>query len=152
MSYPKALLSSRSNEWYTPHDLFETLHEEFEFNLDPCATDENAKCKRYFTQTEDGLVQDWETSRVFCNPPYGRCLPNWTRKCFEASQDGALVVALLPASTSTRWFHDWVLGKAELRFIKGRLKFGGRGCSAPFSSLLAIYRPTNCIAELSLAA
>lgn len=142
MAINNALYSSRSEEWPTPRQFFRTLDSEFHFTLDPCATRGNAKCKRYFTKAQNGLDQDWTTHRVFCNPPYGRDIWKWACKCFGASQGGALVVLLAHARTDTRWFHDWVYGKAdEIRFIRGRLKFGDGRQSAPFPSLVAVYRP-----------
>jgi site-specific DNA-methyltransferase (adenine-specific) len=141
MAISQALYSSRTDEWPTPQSFFDVLDAEFHFTLDACATRRNAKCARYYTAAQDGLRQDWGTHRVFCNPPYGREMRAWARKCFEASQAGALVVLLAHARTDTRWFHGWVYGKAELRFIKGRLRFGDGAQSAPFPSLVAIYRP-----------
>lgn len=151
MTYPAALLSSEKMDWATPQSLFETLDAEFEFTLDPCASFENAKCQKYYTAADNGLTKDWGSARAFYNSPYGTHLKAWAQKCYEASQDGALVVALLPASTGTRWFHDWVLGKAELRFVKGRLKFGGAAHSAPFSSITAVYRPISAQIEFPLS-
>lgn len=142
MTIHASLYSSRSEEWPTPRDFFATLDAEFRFTLDPCATPANAKCRRYFIKRQDGLAQDWGRARVFCNPPYGPAMRDWAKKCFEASQAGALVVLLAHARTDTRWFHDWVYGKAdEIRFVRGRLKFGDRAQSAPFPSLVAVYRP-----------
>lgn len=83
-----ALLSSKSNEWETPLDFFEELDREFHFTLDPCSTDENAKCQKHFTIKEDGLAQSWKGETVFCNPPYGRELPKWIKKCFDESHGG----------------------------------------------------------------
>ena len=142
MAIHESLYSSRSEEWPTPQTFFDELNREFKFTLDPCATSENAKCNAYFTQQDDGLKQNWRRHRVFCNPPYGKAMREWARKCFEASQRGALVVLLAHARTDTRWFHDWVYGKAhEIRFVRGRLRFGYGTQSAPFPSLVAIYRP-----------
>jgi phage N-6-adenine-methyltransferase len=141
----QVLYSSRSEEWPTPPDLFQLLDSEFHFTLDPCATPENAKCTKFFTREHDGLTQDWGTERVFCNPPYGKRMSDWARKCFESSINGAIVVLLAHARTDTRWFHDWVYGKAELRFVRGRLKFGGALQSAPFPSLVAVYMPPRVI-------
>jgi site-specific DNA-methyltransferase (adenine-specific) len=115
----------------------------YHFTLDPCATPDNAKCPVYFTKEDDGLKQDWGTHRVFCNPPYGRTLGAWVRKCFEASQDGALVVLLVVSRTDTKWFHEWVQGKADVKFIRGRLRFGEADTSAPFPSMLAVYSPNR---------
>lgn len=142
MTINPALYSSRSDEWRTPRSFLDTLDDEFDFTLDPCAASDNATCRRFFTKDQDGLALDWGRHRVFCNPPYGRTMSDWARKCFEASRGGALVVLLAHARTDTRWFHDWVYGRAgEIRFVKGRLKFGDGKQSAPFPSMVAIYRP-----------
>jgi site-specific DNA-methyltransferase (adenine-specific) len=135
------LFSSKTELWPTPQDFFDRLNNIYDFTLDPCATSENAKCPTYFTKDQDGLAQDWGTHRVFCNPPYGRVIGKWARKCYEASLGGALVVFLVPARTDTRWFHDYVIGKAHIWFQRGRLKFGDSENCAPFPSMLAIYHP-----------
>ena len=141
MTISHVLYSSKSEEWPTPTSFFDQLNREFGFTLDPCATRQNAKCHRYYTKQENGLDQDWGSHVVFCNPPYGKAMALWAHKCFEASTHGATVVLLAHARTDTRWFHDWVYGKAaEIRFVKGRLKFGAALHSAPFPSLVAIYR------------
>ena len=137
----KAYHSSKSVEWYTPHDFYDKLNLEFNFNLDPCATDNNHKCDLYYTKEQDGLKQDWTGKRVFMNPPYGRGIEKWMEKI--ATSDIELGVALIPVRCETRWFHNWVIDKAEIRFIKGRLKFGGSKSGAPFASMLAIYRKPN---------
>src|SRR3990167_1926524 len=116
----KGLYSSRTSEWETPQKLFDELNKEFHFTLDPCATKENAKCKKFYTKEDDGLSKDWLNERVFMNPPYGREIGKWVKKASE----GGLVVCLLPARTDTRWFHDYIYKKANIRFIKGRFKFG----------------------------
>jgi phage N-6-adenine-methyltransferase len=142
MTISKALYSSRSEGWPTPQQFFDALQREFRFTLDPCATESNAKCGRFFTKRHDGLTRDWGRHRVFCNPPYGRTMTLWARKCYDASRRGALVVLLAHARTDTRWFHDWVYGKADdIRFVRGRLKFGDGRQSAPFPSLVAVFRP-----------
>ena len=137
----KALFSSKSSEWETPQDLFDQLNEEFNFTLDAAASPGNAKCSKYYTEEENALVQDWGQHTAWLNPPYGREVGRWTEKSYKESLKGATVVMLLPARTDTRYFHSWVIGKAEIRFIKGRLKFGGSKNSAPFPSMLVIYRP-----------
>lgn len=147
MAISSALYSSRSEEWATPPDFFATLHAEFGFTLDPCATRRNAKCSSFFTKADNGLTQDWRTHTVFCNPPYGRTIGEWARKCYLAAQAGATVVLLVHSRTDTRYFHDWIYGKAELRFVRGRLKFGDGRQSAPFPSLVAIYRPCATMAN-----
>ena len=144
MTISPTLFSSRTEEWPTPQSFFSDLHREFGFTLDPCATRQNAKCPNYFTKAQDGLAQSWEGHVVFCNPPYGRDMGKWARKCWEAAEAGATVVLLAHARTDTRWFHDWVYNKAtEIRFVKGRLKFGDCKNSAPFPSLVAVYRATQ---------
>lgn len=134
-----ALFSSNSTDWATPQDLFDELNQEFAFSLDVCATEENHKCDKFFTIKEDGLIQDWGNERVFCNPPYGREILSWVKKCAE--HDG-LSVMLLPARTDTKWFHQYIYQQhnAEIRFIKGRLKFGGSRNSAPFPSMIVVFR------------
>ena len=95
-----ACLSSKSVEWATPREFFNKLDEEFNFNLDPCSTHENAKCEKHYTIEEDGLSQDWGGHRVFCNPPYGREIPKWVRKCYyESRKPNTIVVMLMPART-----------------------------------------------------
>jgi site-specific DNA-methyltransferase (adenine-specific) len=137
----KALFSSGKDDWETPQSFFDELDREFHFTLDPCATAENSKCTRFFTETDDGLLQSWGGETVFCNPPYGRdSTGKWMKKAYEESQKPmTTVVCLVPARTDTKWFHDYVLGKAEIRFVKGRLKFGGSGQSAPFPSMIVVY-------------
>ena len=81
---------------------------------------------------------------VFCNPPYGREIGLWVKKAYEESLNGQLIVMLLPARTDTKWFHDYILNKAEIRFVRGRLKFGDSNNSAPFPSMVVVYnRPEN---------
>lgn len=140
-----ALYSSRTEEWATPQYLFDQLNAEFEFTLDPCCTHENAKCKKHFTKEENGLAQSWEKERVFCNPPYGRTVGSWVKKCSTANAE--LVVLLLPARTDTAWFHDYLYGKSEIRFIRGRLKYGEAVNSAPFPSMICIFRKDKERAE-----
>lgn len=136
----KALFSSQRSDRETPQDLFERLDEEFHFTLDPAASEECHKCSRFFTEEQDGLLQPWTGERVFCNPPYGRKIGDWAKKaCEEAQNPDTIVVMLLPARTDTRWFHRYIYGKAEIRFLKGRLKFGKAKNSAPFPSMVVIW-------------
>ena len=111
------VFSSKSDEWSTPQTLFDTLNEEFHFTLDPCAKAENAKCKMYYTISENGLEKTWAGHCVFCNPPYSQ-IQKWVKKCAEEARKGATVVMLIPARTDTRWFHDYIYKKADIRFIK----------------------------------
>lgn len=136
------MFSSRSNEWATPQSFFDKLNKEFGFTLDPCSTHENAKCEKHYTIEEDGLSQNWGGQVVFCNPPYGRDLPKWVKKCHDESRH-ATIVMLIPARTDTSYFHDYIYHKAEIRFIRGRLKFGESKTSAPFPSMVVIYKNQN---------
>lgn len=113
---------SRGSDWATPDELFKELDNEFHFTLDPCASDWNAKCEKYFTEKNDGLKQDWGKERVFVNPPYGKILGEWMKKAYESAQKGAVVVCLVPAATDLAWFHDYAL-KGEIRFLRGRPRF-----------------------------
>lgn len=136
---------AESVEWGTPKDLFDTLNAEFDFTLDVAASDHNAKCKKYFTKEINGLNQSWSGERCFMNPPYGRGLDRWVSKAWrEVRKNGGaeVVVALLPARTDTKWFHNYVLDKAEIRFIKGRVKYvnGEKPQPAPFPSIVVIWR------------
>ena len=137
------LFSSKSNEWETPLDFFQELDREFHFTLDPCCTHENAKCAKHYTIQENGLAQDWHGETVYCNPPYGRDLPKWIEKCARSANSETTVVMLIPARTDTKAFHEYIYKKAEIRFIKGRLKFGKAKNSAPFPSMLVIYKGGN---------
>ena len=130
--------SSQKDLWATPQYVFDELNAEFRFNLDPCALPENAKCTKFFTPEIDGLQQNWEAHRVFMNPPYGREIGKWVEKAATCGAD--IVVGLLPARTDTRWFHEYILNKAEIRFIKGRLKFGDATNAAPFPSMIIVWR------------
>lgn len=130
---------STSNEWETPQDVFEELNKEFGFTLDPCATNQNAKCDKYYTKEDDGLSKSWGGETVFMNPPYGREIKHWAKKAHEESEH-ATVVCLVPSRTDTRYWHDHFMKADEIRFIKGRLKFGGAKNSAPFPSAIIIYR------------
>ena len=135
--------SSKSDLWSTPQEFFDKLNEEFNFTLDACAIPENAKCEKYYTPDDDGLQQPWD-GVVWCNPPYGREIEKWVAK---AANSGTTVVMLLPARTDTKWFHDYIYNKdkVEIRFVRGRLKFGGAPNAAPFPSLLAIFRGSTVV-------
>ena len=130
--------SSATAEWPTPQDLFDDLSRSYGgFTLDPCATQENAKCARFFTKEDDGLTQPW-TGKVFMNPPYGREIGLWVKKAWEESLKGTLVVCLLPARVDTRWWHDYAK-RGHVHFLRGRLKFGGALSSAPFPSAIVTF-------------
>lgn len=136
------MFSSSTDLWATPQDFFDHLNAEFNFDVDVCATPDNAKCDIYFTKEQDGLAQPWGGLTCWCNPPYGREVGKWVQKAYISSRDeGSTVVMLLPARTDTKWFHEYIYNKSEIRFIKGRLKFGGSANSAPFPSMVVIFRP-----------
>jgi len=130
------MFSSKTDMWATPQDLFDKLNAEFGFETDVCAIASNAKCKNYYTPEIDGLKQEW-TGNCWCNPPYGREIGKWVEK---AATSKAMTVMLIPARTDTKWFHDYIYNKAEIRFLKGRLKFGGAQNSAPFPSMIVVFR------------
>lgn len=137
--------SSERHYWETPQDLFDTLDNEFHFTLDPASTDENAKCEKHYTIEDDGLCQSWAGERVFCNPPYGRELSKWVKKAHAevALNPGTVVVMLIPARTDTTYFHDYIYHKAEVRFIRGRLRFciqGKAKDAAPSPSMVVVFR------------
>lgn len=146
------LFSSDKKVWETPQKFFEELDAEFHFTLDAAASHQNHKCPRYFTEEEDGLSQDWGGAVVWCNPPYGNVETGlWTKKCFEESRKpGTTVVLLIPARTDRKSFHQYIYGKAEIRFLPGRLAFelggqpildrNGKPMNAPFPSMLVVFR------------
>jgi len=125
----RTLFSSASDRWATPRAVFDALNQEFRFNFDPCPLDGD----------QDGLAPlfvEWRGKRVFCNPPYGPGIANWLERGLEAD----LAVFLIPARTDTKWFHKIVLPRAkEIRFIRGRLRFGDAKNSAPFPSMLVVF-------------
>ena len=134
------MFSSKSEDWETPQDFFDSLNREFHFSLDAAASDSNAKCPIYFTKRENSLLQNWGGYSVFCNHPYGKEIGAFVKKAYEESKKpNTSVVMLIPARTDTKWFHEYILGKAEIRFIRGRLKFGNAVNSAPFPSMVVIY-------------
>lgn len=142
----KALFSSQRADWETPQALFDALNAEFHFTLDSASTDANAKCEKHYTEKENGLIQSWENETVFCNPPYGRALPAWIQKAAAEAKKNATVVMLIPARTDTKAFHEYIYNKAEIRFLRGRLRFclgGSESDAAPFPSMIVVFRPKN---------
>jgi len=135
------LLSSNSNSWETPREFFEKLDAIFHFTLDPCATPENAKCPKFYTEEDDGLLQDWGGERVFMNPPYGGETGKWVKKAsMEARKPDTLVVGLIASRTDASYWYDYIFPCAsELWFIKGRLKFSNSKTSAPFPSVIVVW-------------
>lgn len=138
--------NGNGREWMTPPEVFEPLDHEFRFTVDVCATPSNAKCVRFWTEKDNGLIQDWHGERVFMNPPYGREIPPWTEK---ARESGAyVVVGLLPASTDLEWWHrDVVAASAEVRYLRGRVRFltgGPYRASGFFPSVIVVWRKVTC--------
>ena len=140
MIQPRLLAVGRErDERPTPQDFFDALHAEFGFTLDVAAGPDNHKCPDYFTVEDDGLMQDWH-GVVWCNPPYSE-VGEWVAKAYRESLRGVTSVLLLPSSTDTAWFYDWVLPFAEIRFVRGRIRFVGQDNPAPFGSVVCIFRP-----------
>jgi len=136
------MFSSKSNDWATPQDFYNQLDAEFEFTLDPCASQSSAKCASFYTADDDGLSKDWEGHTVFMNPPYGRKIGNWIQKAYEEGEkSNTRVVALIPARTDTKYWHNYCMKATEIRFVKGRLKFGQGNTknSAPFPSAVIVF-------------
>lgn len=129
--------SSKTNEWATPQYLFDKLNKEHQFTMDACANQDNKKCKMFYNQEENGLIQPW-LGVVWCNPPYSN-VKEWIKKAYEESLKGVKVVMLIPARTDTIAWHTWIFPFAKIEFIKGRLKFGDSKNSAPFPSAIVIF-------------
>lgn len=149
----QTMFSSNRDDWETPQDFFDKLNTQYHFTLDPCSSNTNAKCPKHYTEQDNGLEQDWGGEVVFCNPPYSRkgCQDLWVKKCYEESlKPNTIVVALLPARTDTKRFHQYILNKAEIIWIEGRLVFeidgkpildkNGRPQGAPFPSMVCIWK------------
>lgn len=134
--------STGKNTWTTPIKTFNELNLEFNFTLDPCCLPESALCQKYYTPKEDGLIHDWSGEVAFVNPPYSRdLLPKFIEKCwYEWHYHNVTSVMLIPAKTETVAFHKYIIGNAEIRFIKGRLKFGGCENNAPFPSIIVVFK------------
>lgn len=128
-----------SDVWNTPDWLFRSLDKEFGFTLDPCSDGKNAKCAKFYTTVENGLLRDWGREAVFMNPPYSEC-EEWMRKAYGAAIEGATVVCLVPARTDTEWWHRYAM-KGEVRLLRGRLTFGQASTPAPFPSAVIVFRP-----------
>lgn len=135
------------SEWFTPPDLFDEISAKYgPFTLDVAADSLNTKCVEYFTAEQDGLKQSWR-GRVWCNPPY-RDLIKWVRKAYEETLSGRcqIAVLLLPAHTSTAWFHDYALPFAELYWVRGKRKFGGQKDRALMPSVVVVFRSKGEVA------
>lgn len=130
--------SANDQTWQTPRQLFNDVQEKYSLNLDVAASAFNTMLPRYYTIEQDGLAQSWRGERVWCNPPYGKGMGAWIKKLAE--EDTEIAVGFIPARTDTRWFHEYVLYRAEINFIKGRVKFVGARSNAPFPSMICVWR------------
>lgn len=136
----EVLFSSRTEEWGTPQWLFEKVNAVFNFQLDVCATPENAKCKRFYTIEDNGLLKPWAKTN-WMNPPYGRNIAKWMKKASMESSRGNTTVCLVPARTDTAWWHDYIENNplVFVIFIRGRLKYEGAKNNAPFPSAICFF-------------
>jgi phage N-6-adenine-methyltransferase len=139
--YPLNINTSSGDNFATPWLLFDLLDKEFHFTIDVCASGHNHKVARYWSIATNALLQIWR-GVCWCNPPYSEITP-WIKKCREAASNGAVVVALVPARTSEKWFHDCCFD-AEIRLLRGRIKFNGAPGKpvyhATFATMLVIFR------------
>ena len=138
----KSKIVTEKDSWETPKWLFDLLDQEFHFNFDAACNHDNAKCA---VCSGDSLDISWvrgagmmSGGRVFLNPPYSQ-IAVFMKKAYEESQKGAVVVCLIPARTDTKYWHDYVMKAQEIRFIKGRLKFGDSKTGAPSPSVVVIF-------------
>ena len=141
----KLHFSSATDKWSTPQDLFDKLDEIYHFDLDVCADKTNFKCEKYYSESNNGLVQTWhkDGKKIWMNPPYGRGIIDWIRKAYlESLFFECVVVCLLPARTDTKWFHD-LCTHGNITFLRGRLKFGKNKNAAPFPSMIVIFGDKN---------
>lgn len=134
--------SSKKHDWPTPPYIYDPLHAKYKFTLDPCASPENAKCDKFFTYHENGLIQAWSKDVVFMNPPYGRSIGKWMAKAYLESRKGATVVCLVPSRTDTAWWHDFAM-KGDITFLRGRIIFEGAKHNAPFPSAVVVFGGTD---------
>lgn len=140
---PRSLTEKPKQDWETPQWLFDLLDAEFHFTLDGAADVANSKCAYFIGEEDNTLIVPWEDDVVFINPPYGRgkMLGEWLRKGFEEHLRRATSVWILPASTDTLWWHEYVMRAGEIRFIEGRLHFSGTNKSAWMANVVVIFRP-----------
>ena len=138
MTINQGLMTSTTDLWSTPQDFFDAYNDVYHFDVDVCATNENALCAKFYSPEEDGLSKEWNDV-CWMNPPYGREIGKWMKKAYESSLHGATVVCLVPARTDTAWWHEYAM-KGEIEFIRGRLKFGDAKNSAPFPSAVVVFQ------------
>lgn len=142
---PRSVTTKPKQDWETPDWLFRKLDEEFHFTLDGAANEENSKCEWFIGEAEDARKVEWGKDEVvFFNPPYGRggMLNGWLSHAVEQKEKGTVSVWVLPASSDTHWWHDYIMaGGAEIRYIDGRLHFSGTNRSAWMANVVVIFRP-----------
>ena len=138
MTINQGLMTSATDMWSTPIDFFDDYNAVYHFDVDVCATAENALCAKFYSPEDDGLSKEWYGT-CWMNPPYGREIGKWMKKAYESSLHGATVVCLVPARTDTAWWHEYAM-KGEIEFIRGRLKFGSSKNSAPFPSAVVVFQ------------
>jgi len=133
MGFNKGMMTSKRQNWRTPLKVYNDLHKEFKFDFDPCMFETDTIHKA------DMLGSDWGGERIYVNPPYNK-LADWIKKCYKEHKKDKTVVMLIPVRTDTKAFHEYIYNQAEIRFIKGRLKFKGAKNSAPFPSMIVVFR------------
>ena len=138
MTINQGLMTSNTDLWSTPRDFFDDYNAIYHFDVDVCATSENALCAKFYSPEDNGLSKEWH-GVCWMNPPYGREIGKWMKKAYESSLHGATVVCLVPARTDTAWWHEYAM-KGEIEFIRGRLKFGSSKNSAPFPSAVVVFQ------------
>lgn len=138
MTINQGLMTSNTDLWSTPRDFFNDYNAIYQFDVDVCATAENALCAKFYSPEDNGLSKEWH-GVCWMNPPYGREIGKWMKKAYESSLHGATVVCLVPARTDTAWWHDYAM-KGNIEFIRGRLKFGSSKNSAPFPSAVVVFQ------------
>ena len=138
MTINQGLMTSNTDLWSTPRDFFDDYNAIYHFDVDVCATAENALCAKFYSPEDNGLSKEWH-GVCWMNPPYGREIGKWMNKAYESSLHGATVVCLVPARTDTAWWHDYAM-KGNIEFIRGRLKFGSSKNSAPFPSAVVVFQ------------
>ena len=138
MTINQGLMTSNTDLWSTPRDFFDDYNAIYHFDVDVCATAENALCAKFYSPEDNGLSKEWH-GVCWMNPPYGREIGKRMKKAYESSLHGATVVCLVPARTDTAWWHDYAM-KGNIEFIRGRLKFGSSKNSAPFPSAVVVFQ------------
>ena len=139
---------SERQDWPTPQDMFEALDKVYEFNFDLAAGKENSKCKHFYSQEQDALIQEWTASSCWLNPPYGGTGSNklaaWIKKAHESSEKyGNRIVVLIPARTNTSWWHKHCMKAKEILFVEGRPKFGDAKHGLPQPLAIIIFENTD---------